>query len=102
MSRSGRRSRLRSMVAGHAFDTGREAAGVRSLLSASVRKELVQRRGLASSTKLRLDGKLQKNAASARCGATEMKPLHRRSHAAWAKLRCTCLGKENLGVRPLY
>ena len=41
--------------------TGREAAGLRSLLPASICKELVQSWRRASSTKLRLEGELQES-----------------------------------------
>ena len=40
-----------------------------------------------SSTKLRLEGSSKKTAASTRCAAKEMRPLQRRTPAAWAELR---------------
>ena len=43
-------------AASHASRTGREAAGLRSLLPASVCQELVQSWRRASSSKLRLEG----------------------------------------------
>ena len=51
---------LLSTAVGH-LRTGREAAGLRSLLPASICKELVQSWRRASSTKLRLAGELQES-----------------------------------------
>ena len=62
-SQGGSRSRcqLQSTAAGDASRTGREAAGLRSLLPASVCQEFVQGWWRASSTKLRLEGELQES-----------------------------------------
>ena len=55
------RCQLQSTAAGDASRTGREAAGLRSLLPASACQELVQGWWRASSTKLRLEGELQES-----------------------------------------
>ena len=55
------RCQLQSTAAGDASRTGREAAGLRSLLPASACQELVLGWWRASSTKLRLEGELQES-----------------------------------------